>query len=145
MSRKSRLAMVHIACKDLGLDDGAYRSLLERITGASSAKGLDDRALGRVIDEFKRLGWKPKAGSLGKRSADPQVRMVWALWSQLVSAKAVRARSPRAALRAFVARQTGVADPEWLDSAQARSLIEQLKKWLDRVEAEARRAKGTST
>lgn len=138
MNRRALLAMVHCAKKDLGLDDDVYRTVLERVTGRTSAAELDDRDLSRVVDAFRRQGWQPKAGSRGKRSEKPYVRFMWALWNQLVAAKVVRARAPRQALRAFIERLTGVTDPEWLTPEQGRVVIEALKAWQARVNAEGK-------
>ncbi|MBI4804443.1 MAG: regulatory protein GemA [Desulfovibrio sp.] len=58
-SRKSLLAKVHIAKKDLGLDNDTYRSVLERTTGQRSAGDCAYQELVRVVAEFRRLGWSP--------------------------------------------------------------------------------------
>lgn len=124
MNRRGLLSMVHIARKDLALDEGAYRALLERMTGRSSAKDLTDQQLLVVVDEFKRLGFRPKR----KRSDRPEVRKIFALWSAMVADGIVRG-APRPALRSFVERMTGVTDPEWLSPEQANIVIEALKAW----------------
>ena len=133
MNRRALIAMVHIAKKDLALDDGTYREVLERITGKSSAADLGDRELAAVVEAFRRQGWKPKSASTGKPSVNPQVRLIWRLWGELVEGGHIKAKSPRAALRAWVKKQTNVSDPEWLDGRQCNTVIESLKKWLDRV------------
>lgn len=137
--RKSLLAKVHIGAKHLGLVGDAYGDVLERVTGSSSAKALDDRQLAAVLDEFRRLGWKAAAP---KRPLSPkaQVRMIYGLWGDLgpyVETHTVEA------LRAFVQRQTtdaahpdGVAAPEFLDAKQATKVVEGLKAWLLRARAE---------
>ncbi|WP_243310082.1 gp16 family protein [Fundidesulfovibrio agrisoli] len=63
-SRMSLLAKVHIARKDLNLDDDTYRELLHRVTGHESAKDCTVPELVRVVAEFRRKGWqeKPKGG-----------------------------------------------------------------------------------
>jgi len=67
-SKGNLLAKVHIAKKDLGLDDEAYRSLMERITGHRSAGDCAVHELVRAVAEFRRLGWTPtgKKGAGGK-------------------------------------------------------------------------------
>lgn len=60
MSRQTELAQIHIAKKDLGLDDDTYRSILLRIGGHTSSAKLDLSGRHKAIEEFKRLGWKPK-------------------------------------------------------------------------------------
>lgn len=136
MSRRAQLAMVHIARKDLGLDEDTYRDVLERVTGKRSAAETTDFELTSLIADFKKRGWVPKpkvsapAGT-PKRSAVPQVRKVWAIWSEMCRDKVVR-EPTKAALRAFVKRMTGVADPEWLSSQECGVVIEALKAWRKR-------------
>ena len=135
--RNPRLAKVHIARKEMGLDDATYRGVLLRVTGATSSAACDDKALDALLEEFQRLGWAPKT----KRpplSQKPHVRKVWALWGQLKPH--LRDGSPTA-LRSFVKRMTGIGDPEWLDAAQANTVTEGLKAWLKRVQAAAEREK----
>ncbi|GAB0057438.1 hypothetical protein SIID45300_01766 [Candidatus Magnetaquicoccaceae bacterium FCR-1] len=53
------IAKIHIAKVQLGLDDNAYRALLESCTGKASCKEMTDRELRGVLREFERRGWKP--------------------------------------------------------------------------------------
>lgn len=129
MNRRGLLALVHCARRDLALDEDTYRAVLEQVAGASSARDLDDAALGRVVEHFRHLGWRPERRA---RSDNPQVRKIWALWTDLCDAGATRSRG-RSALRAFVRNRTGVGDPEWLTAAQAAKVIEELKSWQRRA------------
>jgi phage gp16-like protein len=136
MSRRVLLAKLHIAKKDLLLDDGTYRAILLRVTGQESGRDLDDQALDRVLTEMRRLGWKPKASR--KRAAhNPQLTKIHALWGRLERAGALEVTGRREALRAlkaFCLRRTGVDHPEWLRPEQASNIIEALKSWARRVE-----------
>lgn len=61
-ARRSLLAKVHIARKQLGLAPDEYQSILEcRFNVASSAE-LDVPALHKLVAYFKSLGWKPGRG-----------------------------------------------------------------------------------
>lgn len=142
MNRRALLAMVHIARKDLGLDEDTYRDVLERVTGRASARDLDERDLSKVIDAFKVKGWQPKAGKRHVTKSDkPYVRKVYALWGELHRKGIVKGES-RGALRAFVKRTTTATDPEWLTLDQAMTVIEALKQWRARVEREALKKAG---
>ncbi len=55
-TRRSLLAKVHIAKKDLGLDDAAYRAVLAR-HGVESSKDLDVKGMEKLLTHFERLGW----------------------------------------------------------------------------------------
>lgn len=136
-NRNPMLAKLHIAKKELRLDDETYRAVLSRVTGKTSSAGLKDHQLDAVLAEFKRLGWKPKKA--GRQPSDkPHVRKVWAVWRDMVSL-AIPADGSDAALRAFVARQTrnparpdGIANPEWLSPEEANKVVEGLKAWRSR-------------
>ena len=131
-------AKVHIAKKELGLDDDTYRDILARVTGQTSSKGLKDYQLDAVLTEFKRLGWTPKKGTAtGHRpaSAKSHVRKVFAVWGAMCR-DGIPADPTRAGLVAFVQRQTkteqrpeGLSDPEWLSPDQANKVVEGLKAW----------------
>lgn len=127
--RRDLLAMLHIAKKELALDDETYRDALEQATGHRSARDLSERQLGQAIDAMKARGFRPKRKA--PRSDDPHVRKIWALWRQLGDDGYLRTPD-RPALRAFVKRMTGVENPDWLTQAQANRVIEALKAWLER-------------
>lgn len=129
MSHRDMLAKIHIARKDLALDDEAYRGLLRRVGGVESARDLSDRKADAVIAELKRLGWKPKA-SARPPAERADLRKIYALWGALHSGPL-----DRDALRKWVQRRLGVSAPEFLKPAQAREAIEQLKAWQKRVTA----------
>ena len=58
--RNSQLAQIHIAKKDLGLDDETYRALLIDVSGVDSSKDLDAAGRRAVLARFKAKGWKNK-------------------------------------------------------------------------------------
>ena len=129
MARRNKIAQIQIARKDLAIEEGAYREMLIRITGKRSLTDLDLSGLERVVAELRRVGWKPG----GKRPIAKQahVRKVYAIWGsmrELVDDPSVTA------LRAFVKRQTGVDQPEWLDGEQGNLVIEGLKAWRRRLD-----------
>lgn len=130
-ARNPRLAKVHIGRKELRMDDDTYRALLARVTGQASSGACTDRQLDAVLEEFKRLGWAPQQKGRPP-SGKPHVRKIFALWKEL---RPYLRNSGQEALRAFVERQTGVSDPEWLDGGQANIVIEALKAWLKRARA----------
>lgn len=65
-SRKSLTAKLHIARKDLGLDDDTYRAMLEHLTGHRSSKECTDRQLVMVIASLRRRGWNPDPSTYRK-------------------------------------------------------------------------------
>lgn len=58
--RRKDLAKIHLAKKQLGLDDEAYRDVLWTIARVRSAADLDDAGRRRVLDHFRSRGFKPR-------------------------------------------------------------------------------------
>lgn len=73
-SKNAELAKIHIAKKDLGLDDDAYRTLLWTVARVRSAKDLDEYGRRAVLDHFRARGWKPAVRGRGGRSRLPADR-----------------------------------------------------------------------
>lgn len=139
--RNARLAKVHIAVKDLGLDDATYRALLARLfNGKTSSKDLSEAQLDALLEHFKSLGFKParsqprRAGN--RKMASGEVpRKLRALWLSLYHLGAVR--DPREeALAAYVKRTTGVEALQWLDVQSGSNAVEGLKKMAERAGVE---------
>lgn len=134
--RRALLARLHIARKEMGLSDEAYRDILRRVARAESAADIADAGIVRVLDEMKRLGWKPRSGR--PTSAVPHVRKIYAIWKDVRGL--LDGKAGDAELRAFVRRQTksaatpdGVSAPEFCTAEQANRVIEGLKGWLERL------------
>jgi phage gp16-like protein len=72
--RRGLLAMVHIAKKDLGLNEGEYEMILQGFKVASSGE-LNIPQLERLVKYLKRLGWKPVRSRRKKHSADADARL----------------------------------------------------------------------
>ena len=56
--RRAMIAKIKIAQKELAMEDDAYRGLLTRVTGKTSAAALEKRELEAVLREMQRLGWQ---------------------------------------------------------------------------------------
>jgi phage gp16-like protein len=65
-ARNGQLAQIHIAKKDLGLDDETYRDMLFTIARVRSSSELDHAGRAKVLDHLKKCGFKPKAGGFKK-------------------------------------------------------------------------------
>lgn len=124
MSRASAIAKVHVAKKQLGLDDDSYRAVLRRVTGRDSAADLNEVQLGNVIREFVRLGWT--GGADLRTGRTPTGRLIRALWRD-----ASREKS-EGSLRSMIRRVLGltegvITDPDMLSVADASKVVEALK------------------
>ncbi|WP_338665012.1 regulatory protein GemA [Pararoseomonas sp. SCSIO 73927] len=131
---KVLIAKIHVAKKQLGLTDDSYRDLLRRLIGQETSKGASASQLDRVLQEFKRLGFTATKGRPDHRR---QIRMIVAVWADLrpYREEVENEEADRAALRAFVRRQTGgVDDVQFLTPELANKVLEGLKAWLSRAQ-----------
>ena len=135
--RTAKIRMVQVARRQLELDEEAYRAAIGRaVKGKSSAKDCSTLQLDRVIDELKRLGFKPRKPAAAKPKPErrpldtsdegSKARAVWLLLAEI---GAVRDPS-EAALNAYVRRQAGVDDLSWVQDMLP--VIEGLKAWAAR-------------
>lgn len=60
-TKKILMAKIHIAKKELGLDDDTYRDVLWRVTGKRSCKDMTIAQLQDVVKDMEKSGFKPKA------------------------------------------------------------------------------------
>lgn len=148
--RRSDLAKIHIARKDLRLDDDTYRDIIRRVGGAESGSSSELTATGRarILAHFQARGWKPKrarrqpaAAKSALMATDPQIRMIRGIWIRLANAGVVKARD-EAGLRAWIKAATRRDHPakagyhavEFIPRDVARDVIEQLKRWAARCD-----------
>lgn len=138
--RTRLIRLIHVARRELGMQDDDYRAMLANIPqleGATSSAGLTIPKLKVVLETLKCKGFKvvPKGKKpLGKLADDPQSRLIRHLWISLHTAGKVRDSSEQA-LAKYVARSTKVDQLQWLSGKQAAVVIESLKSWLDREES----------
>ncbi|MCC7097293.1 MAG: regulatory protein GemA [Thermomonas sp.] len=128
----SALKMMHVARRDLGLDEDDYRAVLERVTGKRSAAVMTNGERQACVDEFKRLGFAATQKASRTRLDGPYAGKLRALWLSAWHLGIARDRRD-SALTAFVERQTGIASTRWLRNAyDAQAAIEGLKAWIAR-------------
>jgi phage gp16-like protein len=64
--RHRALARIHLAKKELRMDDSIYRAMLHEIGGVGSSKDLDAAGLNRVLDHLTRCGFEGKSSYPGR-------------------------------------------------------------------------------
>ena len=85
------IRMIHVACRDLGLDQDTRHELQERVTGKTSLSDMTERQLKLVVDELKAKGWQPARKVSGKKTfrnfaSRGDIRFCHVLWGKLVAA-----------------------------------------------------------
>lgn len=125
--RKAMLGKLHIAKKQLALDEDDYRQILFDEAGVESAADADKAGLEAVLRRFQALGFKPLPKRGGRAQAQsPMARKARALWISLYHLGEVRNRSEKA-LEAFATRQLKCEAMAWANQREAAKLIEALK------------------
>lgn len=136
--RNTDLAKIHLAKKQLGMDDVAYREIIRAVGRAQtgSSKDLDHVGRKRVLEHFKSCG-------LGLAKTPPpqgwQAAKLEKLWVALGEVGALNDPSP-AGLVNFVYARAGVSALKFLSTEKASTLTEALKAWLKRAKSKAKTA-----
>ena len=136
-SRLRYIKMIHVARRELRMEDDTYRLMLSSMTGLDGATSTADLSvpnLVRVLEQLKQKGFKPRPNKAGKRpkANDEQSKKIRSLWLTLHDLGEVRDPS-EAALANFVKSMTKVSALQWLSVHQASRVIENLKQWHHRV------------
>ncbi len=122
--RNKKLALIHIAKKQIGITDDGYRALLEGSAGVNSASKIqNDQQYFAVMRAFKKAGYKPpkslpvKPVDRGRFCSERQryyIKGLWELASRNGSEKS---------LSRFLERITGINQLRWLSKPQATKVI----------------------
>lgn len=137
-NRLRYIKLIHVARRELRMDDDTYRMMLsgmKGLDGATSTADLSVPNLFRVLEQLKLRGFKVHPNKAQKRplADDNQSKKIRSLWLTLHDIGAVRDPSEEA-LAKFVLSMTHVSALQWLSSAQASRVIENLKQWMERVQ-----------
>ena len=132
--KRQLIKLIHVAKSKLGMDDDSYRAILaQHGRGMTSSKDLSVVELDAVLGHMKRCGFKViRAGKSRAMDTGGQLSKIRALWLDLHAFGSVRDPSEKA-LAAFVHRMTGVEALQWLTGQQASKVIEELKRWRQRL------------
>lgn len=129
--RRSMIAKIHVAKKQLGMVDDDYRQLLFNSTGKVSSAKCSDAELNQIIKALENKGFKALSSKGSKAADHPSAKKARALWISLHHLGAVRNSSERA-LESFAREQLQVARLQWADQSQSYKLIEALKAMANR-------------
>lgn len=128
---RKQFGLIHVARKQLGLEDLMYRAVLYKCGGVYSATDLDERGFGAVMEYFAFMGFRStsRKGPYGHRPgmATPgQIDMIRKLWRNWSGAEDERA------LNAWLEHSYHVSALRFTDRATAAKAIIGLKSMLDR-------------
>ena len=132
MIDRATLAAIHVAKKQLALEDDSYRDLLQRVAGVRSARDLDEAGARRVMTEFERLGFTNQTKRRAGHDSRPLARKARALWISLHNLDEIDNADDRA-LAAFARRLTGKETLRFCDAKELNQVVEALKAWGARV------------
>jgi phage gp16-like protein len=130
--RRTMIAKIHVAKKQLNLIDDDYRQILFDETGKTSAGDMTDGELVTVLKRLEGSGFRATAARKGAKPADhPGAGKARALWISLHQLGAIDDPS-EGALEAFARRQLG-ARLQWADQGKVYKLVEALKAMAQRA------------
>lgn len=147
-NRKSALAQIHIAKKQLKLDDETYRTTLQKITSKRSCGDMHISDLYKVLAHFEKCGFKrkPPATRRSKKQYSPRasgqvIDVMRAIWIEMHQEGVIDDGS-EIALTKWAERQSsklnggvGISELEWLerDKQLVKKVLESLKQWQRRT------------
>lgn len=134
--RSNDLKAIHAMRRELALTEDCYRARVFQVSDGrtDSAGKLWPAERAKLIEQLKGLGaGKKRRGRPVRPALTAQQRKVRAMWLELADRGAVTDRS-EAALAAWLKSRIGVEALQWLQPADAGRAIEQLKRWMDRLE-----------
>ncbi|MDA0148833.1 gp16 family protein [Vibrio sp. LaRot3] len=158
MSNRNRLIqLIHVAKRELALEDDVYRLLLEVETNKTSCSKMSIKELETVLAAMESKGFKRKINGSKtpfKKRLSPkakgvrtEVDKIRAIWITMSKQGFVRDGS-ETALDAYVRRITnrnkneGVDHVAWCNGNQSYTVLESLKSWHRRVMIDELKNKG---
>ncbi|HCB1581568.1 TPA: regulatory protein GemA [Citrobacter braakii] len=145
MSRASLIKLIHVARRNLQLDDDTYRSVLMRVTGKQSCRDLRVGQLEDVLKVLEDKGFRrtrPRSPARRHRETDITAK-VRSIWRQMHLDGFIRDGSDTS-LDSFVAKMTvrtnkgkGIASLAWCRGDNLLMVLESLKQWHLREMTEA--------
>jgi len=128
----AKIALVHVAVRQLGLGEEDYRAVLSKAAGVTKASELDARGFDAVLDHLRRLGFvsahrKRSYGARLGMATDGQVRLIRELWAE------VSGNLPEPQLNAWL-QHFGISALRFATKDKAAKVIAALKAWKARDE-----------
>jgi len=129
-----QIALIHVAKKQLALEEEAYRAILKRTAGVESSRFLTLKGFEDLMAEFTRLGFAktdnkdtPKGAGTGSDDNRP-TKAQWRLLGDLSRKVGFEGFDDQRFIHWQKAR-SGVDHPRFLDMQGLNKLIAALKNW----------------
>lgn len=134
-----QIALLHVAKRQLGLDDDSYRAILKAKAGVESAADLSFPGFYEVIEHFGRLGfkstWKKRNFGARRGMASPsQIGLIRGLFAEWADS----ADDVDTALNNWLSHSFGVTALRFVDEHVAGKAITALKSMTARKAVEHR-------
>lgn len=129
--RQVDLAKIHIAKKQIGMDDETYRAMLGMVAGVNSAGKLDARGRRAVLAHLRNVGFKagrkkkryPGCPDFEKYRGTGKDRMLKKIEAYLAEAK-----RPWSYAHGIAKQMFGIERVQWCAPEELRSIIAALEK-----------------
>lgn len=133
--------LIHVGCRELGIDAETRRDLQLVATGKASMSDMTEAELQKVVEALKARGFHPERSGGFARPVSPRadIRFIHVLWRQLALAGALKVTGRKglnAFIRARFEKKWGAVplDVDALrDPAQINDVTRALKDWCARV------------
>jgi|SRR5450830_293219 len=125
-TRTRELAMIHIAKKDLGLDDDTYRAMLWTVARVSSSSALDHAGRANVLTHLKARGWKPKRNGI-KTEPPKNVKLSSVALVSKIGALLTVLQKPWAYADGMAVKMFKVEKLTWLTPQQLHKMVAALE------------------
>lgn len=125
MIDKKKIAIIHLAKKELDMDEENYRALLVRAAGVESSRDLDAKGFANAMVELGKLGFESTAAR-EKRKAQfraaghasyAQISYIRRLWQDY------KGEEDADGLRHWLQHKFQVSHPKFLDAETAPKVI----------------------
>lgn len=140
-TRKSLIAMVHIAKARMDMDDETYRDWLEKNTGQRSSAALTVVQLLALVKTLRDGGYLEEppvsAKVIAGKGANRPTQAQWKTARGFIKRIGLDGGLDGAAFSAFVKRIVKVDNPRFLTKASMASVLIGLEKWAQEREAGA--------
>ena len=105
---RALVKLVHVGCRDLGIDGETRRDLQLLVTGKASITEMSEADLESMVQALRARGFRPSPGAAPRRKAAERgdVRFAHVLWGKLFRAGAVD-KAGAAGLNAFIRARFG--------------------------------------